>query len=160
MIVVSDTSPIRALAHLDHLPLLEKLFHEVLIPPAVSEELERPKSTLPPLSLVAHGFIIVRAPTDEALLDRLRQELDLGEAEAITLAIEVKAGTILVDESAGRAVAVREGITTMGAIGVLLRAKRAHMIPAVRPLLQRLEHELNFFMSQPLLEQALRSVGE
>ena len=46
MIVISDTSPIRALAHLDQLQLLYRIFQEVLIPPAVADELERPMMLL------------------------------------------------------------------------------------------------------------------
>jgi predicted nucleic acid-binding protein len=36
-LVVSDTSPIRALDHLNLLPLLKSLFDEVVIPPAAAE---------------------------------------------------------------------------------------------------------------------------
>ena len=39
-IVVSDTSPIRALAHVGHLDLLGAIYGEVLIPPAVADELQ------------------------------------------------------------------------------------------------------------------------
>ena len=39
-IVVSDTSPIRALAHLDLLGILPELFGEVLVPSAVASELQ------------------------------------------------------------------------------------------------------------------------
>jgi predicted nucleic acid-binding protein len=35
-LVVSDTSPIRALSHLQRLDLLSRLFDVILIPPAVS----------------------------------------------------------------------------------------------------------------------------
>ena len=42
MIVVSDTSPIRALVFLEHLSVLEKLFGTVVIPPAVGHELAHP----------------------------------------------------------------------------------------------------------------------
>ena len=54
MIVVSDTSPVRALAHLDQLDLLRRLFEQVLIPPAVADELERPKSKLAPVPLESY----------------------------------------------------------------------------------------------------------
>ena len=46
-LVVSDTSPIRALAHLGRLDVLASLFDEVLIPPAVARELEFPRSGNP-----------------------------------------------------------------------------------------------------------------
>ncbi len=42
MIVVSDTSPIRALAFIEHLTVLQKLFGTVVIPPAVVNELAHP----------------------------------------------------------------------------------------------------------------------
>ena len=160
MIVVSDTSPIRALAHLDQLELLRTLFQQVLVPPAVADELERPTSKLPPIALVPYRFILVRAPASQLEIDRLHAELDLGESEAIALALEVRADLLLVDERAGRAVATREGLTTLGAVGVLVRAKRAGLLPAVRPLIERLENELNFFMSASLRKDALKSAGE
>ena len=43
MIVVSDTSPIRALAFIEHLTVLQKLFGTVVIPPAVVNELAHPR---------------------------------------------------------------------------------------------------------------------
>jgi predicted nucleic acid-binding protein len=35
ILVVSDTSPVRALNHIGHIALLSKLFGEVVVPPAV-----------------------------------------------------------------------------------------------------------------------------
>lgn len=52
--VVSDTSPIRALDHLELTLLLKHLYGEVLIPPGVVEEPRDPNSALPPWS--GRGF--------------------------------------------------------------------------------------------------------
>ena len=41
-VVVSDTSPIRALKHLKLTSLLTQLFGEVLVPPGVADELRNP----------------------------------------------------------------------------------------------------------------------
>ena len=41
-VVVSDTSPLRALAHLGYMDWLETLFHRVLLPPTVVFELAHP----------------------------------------------------------------------------------------------------------------------
>jgi predicted nucleic acid-binding protein len=38
--VVADASPLIALAQVDQLPLLEQLFGEILVPPAVAREVE------------------------------------------------------------------------------------------------------------------------
>src|ERR1039458_4387933 len=48
LIVVSDTSPVLNLARIGRLDLLALLYHQVLIPSAVYEELMRSKSDLPP----------------------------------------------------------------------------------------------------------------
>jgi predicted nucleic acid-binding protein len=42
--IVSDTSPIRSLAYLDQLHLLQLIYGEVTIPPAVARELETGRS--------------------------------------------------------------------------------------------------------------------
>ena len=35
-VVISDTSPLRALAHLGHMEWLQELFHQIRLPPAVA----------------------------------------------------------------------------------------------------------------------------
>lgn len=160
MIVVSDTSPVRALAHLQLLTLLEELFDEVFIPPAVLDELERPKSMLPPLSIAPYSFIRLRGAQPGTLLSRLRGEVDAGEAEAIALAIEIGAASLLIDDLQGRRVAEREGVKATGTLGVLIDAKRRRLVPAIAPLIDRLEKELRFFVAGPVRMTALREAGE
>ncbi len=123
-IVVSDTSPIRALSQLNCLTLLSDLFGNVLVPPAVIAELERPRSRLPPLSIQGLPFIRVQAPHDRTVVNELLITLDPGEAEAIALALEVHADLVLVDEAAAREVTSRRGLVALGVLGVLLRQSR------------------------------------
>src|SRR5512139_365238 len=103
MLVVSDTSCVSNLLTVGQASLLPRLFGEVLIPPAVERELRRFHSDLP-------EFLKRVTPIDQARVSRLRQELDEGEAEAICLACQVRADRLLIDESVGRAVALREGL--------------------------------------------------
>jgi predicted nucleic acid-binding protein len=158
-IVVSDTSPVRALAHLGLTHLLGALFDRVLIPPAVLAELSRVGIDLsapsgPP------PWLEVRAPADAQGVADLLRELDRGESEAITLAIEVGSTELLIDESDGRQVARRMGLEPVGVIGLLIRAKaRGHPV-VVLPLLDRLQSELNFFISAALRAEAGRLSGE
>lgn len=100
MIVVSDTSCISNLLSVGQESLLVRLFGEVLMPPAVEQELLRFHTSLP-------AFLKRAVPTDQEKLSRLCQELDPGEAEAICLASELKADRLLIDESVGRRVALR-----------------------------------------------------
>lgn len=159
-IVVSDTSPIRALAHLGYMDLLHALFGEVLVPPAVATELEKPRSRFQAISL--HGLIFVRiqAPQNRKAVAELQTTLGPGEAEALVLAVEVHADAILIDESAGRAAALRRGLAPLGVLGILLRAKEQGLVDLLRPLLDRLQNELGFFVSPELRSAVLKQAGE
>ena len=158
-IVVSDTSPVRALAHLGLVDLLGALFDRVFIPPALVSELARVGVDLSnPTGLPA--WLEVRAPADVRRVTDLLLELDRGESEAITLAIEVGSTELLIDEADGRQVARRMGLAPVGVIGLLIRAKARGHLAAVLPLLDRLQTELNFFISAVLRAEAARLAGE
>jgi predicted nucleic acid-binding protein len=160
-IVVSDTSPIRALAHLGVLDLLRDLFGEVLVPPAVVMELLQPRRpVMPVVDVVQLPFVRVQAPHDQAQVQQFLQTLDLGESEALALALEVQATTILIDESTGRAVVEQLGLEPLGALGILVRGKRRGLVSAVRPLMERLENELKFFVSAQVRSEVLQLAGE
>jgi predicted nucleic acid-binding protein len=70
-IVVSDTSPLRALAHLGLLDLLGTMFGEVYVPPGVIAELQIPRRRFPSLDLSAVTSIRVQAPADSELVTEL-----------------------------------------------------------------------------------------
>ena len=108
----------------------------------------------------AYAHLKVRAPLDAVRVADLRKQLDVGEAEAVALAMELKADYLLVDELDGRAVARAMGIEVTGVIGVLGRAKRAGLVTKVRPLLDELESGLKFFIGEKLKEQVLKGFGE
>jgi len=72
LIVVSDTSPLRALAHLGKVALLEELFELIIVPPAVAAELLHPPRRFVPIDVSAIAFLEVRAPTRSASLGAVR----------------------------------------------------------------------------------------
>jgi predicted nucleic acid-binding protein len=159
-IVVSDTSPLRALAHLGLLNLLESMFGEVYVPPGVVDELKSPRRRFPSLDLSVFPSIRLQAPSDAALVAELRQRLDLGESEAIALALELQASTLLMDESSGRSEAKRRGLRVTGVLGVLRDAKLSGLVPAVAPLIDELVNGLGFFVLDALRTQILADCGE
>ena len=136
-LVVSDTSPIRALAHLNQLGLLARLFGQVLVPPAVEVELASPPAGLPKVNVRTLQGVQVRAPQNRQRVLEFMQTLDPGESEALALALEIHADALLIDEAAGRAMAQEVGLRPIGVLGILLRAKQRNLIPELRPLLDR-----------------------
>ena len=153
MIVVSDTSCISNLITVGRVELLSQLFGEVIIPPAVHTELLRYHTLVP-------SFVKLATPRDTTTVSRLSSELDLGEAEAISLARELRADRLLIDEKDGRAVALREGVPIIGVVGILVTAKQKGILNSVRALLDALDKEAGFRLSRGVRTAALRAVGE
>ncbi|MBL7038032.1 MAG: DUF3368 domain-containing protein [Pirellulaceae bacterium] len=159
-VVVSDTSPLRALDHLGHLDWLEELFDQVYLPPAVASESREPPAAFRPLDVNRYPFLHVLAPENAARVTELLSVLDAGEAEAMALAEELPANVILIDEQTGREVARRLGFSVQGSLGMLVEAKRRGWCSTIQPLLDRLQVELRFFVSPALRETILRRAGE
>ena len=126
MIVVSDSSPLIALADVGQLRLLHELFSTVLIPEAVYQEIVVQGAGRTGAEAVqAAAWIEQRSVANTGLADVLKLELDEGEAEAIALALESGADLVLLDERRGRQRAARLGLRVTGVLGVLLEAKQA-----------------------------------
>lgn len=158
-LVVSDTSPIRALSHLGLVHLLPAMYGVVWVPPAVVRELANPRGAFPSIDAAGIG-LLVRAPTDAARVAALARDLDPGESEAIALAIETGADLLLVDEYEGREIATELGLRIKGVLGVLVDARAAGHVAKVRPLIDRLRTEINFHVRRGIRDQILESAGE
>ncbi|HEY9661299.1 MAG TPA: DUF3368 domain-containing protein [Allocoleopsis sp.] len=120
MIIVSDISPINNLAAINHLHLLNQLYGTVFIPEAVYRELTDPNFPVAGATEVqTFDWIHTDTVSNRTLVEALSNELDIGEAEAITLAIEIQADQVLIDERRGRLVASRLNLRYTGILGIL-----------------------------------------
>jgi uncharacterized protein len=145
--VVADSTCLIGLERIEHLDILPALFEPILIPPAVQQEFG-----------IVLPWLQVEVPTDPGMVVALKMLVDRGEAEAITLAYQRKLQIILDDRQA-RSVARNMGISFIGTVGILVRAKQAALIPALKPLLDELE--LNgFYLNEALKAEAIHIVGE
>ncbi|MBI1801196.1 MAG: DUF3368 domain-containing protein [Chloroflexi bacterium] len=107
MTVVSNTSPIINLARISQLDLLRRIYSELLIPEAVWQEIVVHGAGQPGADETRQAtWIHMRAVSNRALVQSLRQELDAGETEAIALALEVGAEALVMDERLGRFIAL------------------------------------------------------
>ncbi len=161
MIIVSDTSSINNLAAINHLHLLQQLYGTVLIPEAVYRELIDPNFPVAGATEVQTFIWIQTRPVqDRILVEALSNELDIGEAEAIALTVEMKADQVLIDERRGRMVAARLNISYTGILGILVEAKSQRLISAVKPLLDALINQAGFWVAEPLYKRVLQLVDE
>lgn len=99
-------------------------------------------------------------PTNLVLLEILFESLDEGEAHAITLATELSAKLVLIDERKGWRAAQSLRLQPVGLLGVLIEAKKSNLIPAVQPLLDELILVAGFWIGEALYQKVLASVGE
>ena len=156
--VVSDTSVINYLAAVEQTELLHIQFGKIYVPPAVWRELHA-RPNLPgiaPAGLAQKsGWLVVQEPKPGQMLNQLRADLDLGEAEAIALAYELKPAIVLLDESDGRREARSLGLTIIGTIGILAAARQAGHLKKLKPLLHRLMHDHRFRLSHALYDQLI-----
>lgn len=156
--VVSNTTPIIALAQVEQLPLLQRLYGTVFIPPAVKAEILVGGQRKGAKELRQADYIKTIPLQDPRRADLLN-DLDRGEAEAIVLAMEQNADLLIMDERLGRQHATRMGINLTGSVGVLVKAKQIGHIPAIKPLLHKLTQS-GIHLSPILINQALHLAGE
>lgn len=163
MIVVSDTSPISNLILVDHIHLLPQLFGTIIIPEAVYQELLANGSNHPITETIqAIDWLEVRSVSDQQQVEVLERDrnLDLGEANAIVLALELQATQLLIDERLGRLEAKRQGLRITGILGILLAARNKALLPEVRPVMDVLIQQANFRINPQLYNEVLRLAGE
>lgn len=152
MIVVSDTSPLCYLLLIDLIEVLPQLFGRVIIPEKVRNELLSPAAP----QVVSKW---ISQPPDwlevQIILDRINpalNQLDLGEQEAITLALELKADLILLDDLAARRIATQLQVNIVGVLGILVSAAEKGLID-VTAAIERLQQTT--FRASPKLIQSL-----
>lgn len=161
MIVVADTSVILNLCFLGHETLLPALFGTVHAPPEVEAEFLRlATEDIRFMGLAFPDFILRTAPKTTTHAWANSPVLHGGEIAALSLALELHADLVLMDEAEGRAAATALKLTTMGLLGILIQARQRSLIPAVSPILDRLEHEARFWMAPSLRADILRIAGE
>jgi predicted nucleic acid-binding protein len=85
--------------------------------------------------------------------------LDAGERAVLTLALAIPGSVAIIDDLPARRVAESFGVNVTGTLHVIVVAKQRGLVPAVRPLLERLQ-DLGFRMSADLRNRILTSADE
>ena len=145
--VVSDSTCLIGLERVGRLDILPTLFDSVMIPPEVEREFGG-----------KFAWLKVEHLTNIRLVAALQMVVDAGEAEAIALASEKKC-LLITDDKQARSAAKRLGVTVIGTVGVLIRAKQNKIITGIKPILDAFDAN-DFRISRALREEALKIAGE
>jgi uncharacterized protein len=157
MLVVADSSSLVALAAAGSLNLLDELFDVVRIPPAVEAELlvpGKPHTRL--LQEFSRGKVL---PVSLSQFVIVAPGLGAGEVEAMALYKALSADQLLIDDDRARKVARLNQIQVVGSMGVLLLAKHAGLVPAIKPLITTMQ-SAGIHLSARLVLDALRLANE
>jgi len=157
--VICNTSPLQYLHQIGQLSILPALVGSIIVPPSVLVELdtgiEKGLDLPQPKNL---KWIRIRAPIsapDASLIT----DLGPGESQVLMLALEISGSVALMDDALARRVATANGILIKGTLGLLLDAKRAGHLTAVKPSVDRLQ-ELGFRLASKTRQAVLKIAGE
>jgi predicted nucleic acid-binding protein len=124
-VIISNTTPINYLILIDQINVLRHLYAHVMIPQAVFGELQDEGTPGKVKAWVASHPEWLEVRTVSAPLDPMLASLDVGEREAISLAKEIQADALIIDEPDGREAAKRQGLRVIGTLRVLYDAAEA-----------------------------------
>ncbi|WGV28286.1 DUF3368 domain-containing protein [Halotia branconii] len=128
MIVVCDTSPLCYLILIDCVEILPQLLGRITIPNAVCTELLAEGSYIKVQNWIAQPPSWLEIQTNTPLLPNLSSKLGIGEQETISLAVQLNAALIILDDMDARQAAIAQGLNVTGLLGVLYRAGTRNII--------------------------------
>ena len=152
--IIGDSSALVALAVVNQLELLEKLYDNLYIPQAVFDEVTQIGK---PQSNKLRQFL--QSKVKQVALTLTQLGLGLGELEAITLYKKLDADVLLIDDNRAKKYASLNGVKVIGSLGILVKAKEKGHIERVKPFLDEIQKS-EVYISKKLIEKVLEICGE
>lgn len=160
---VSNSSPLLYLATLGDLHFLPDLFGAITIPTAVWRETVidgRGKPGAVEIEQARGRWLSVEPVLARELVDALTgADLEIGEAEAIALAVHLSLATVFMDDERGVQQARVQGLTVVRTPALFIAAKRRGWIDKVRPKLDQLR-DAGFRLRESHYTMILEDAGE
>jgi predicted nucleic acid-binding protein len=151
-----------ALSILDWLDLPRHFFAPIIVPEAVVSEATgrgfARRGAREIASAIEKGWMQVASAVGRELVALLSDDLGIGEAEAIVLAVERKA-VLLIDDPLGRRRAKQMAVRITGTLGLLALAKHSGRIPEVSSWVLKLQRG-GYHLGGRLVEKFLADMGE
>lgn len=128
MLIVADSSALIALAVCDGLDLILQVYDDLKIPEAVYTEIVAPEK---PHSDALGALLAERVVKVDVRWVVTAGGLGRGEIEAMALYKQLSANALLIDDHRARVIAEHNQIECIGALGLLLVAKRREKISSL-----------------------------
>ncbi len=159
--IVSNTTPISNLLHVDKISVLSELFGAVYIPEAVANEVNVVFSSYEEWQeSVERKQIIIQPISNSIFVRQLVPLIHQGEAEAICLSLEKKAKLCLIDDKDARTIAQLHDLPVTGTLGILLKAKKTGLISSIKQLIDKLRDEHHFWIREDMYQKVLHIAKE
>lgn len=152
ILIVADTGPINYLIQIGHVELLSQLVEKTVLPASVQAELLHEAAPAVVRAWAARPPAWVEIRAAEQIISA--KDISPADREAISLAKELNASVLLMDDSQARRCAARLGVVTMGTVG-LLEAAAARDLISLRAALEKLR-ATSCFLAEELIENALQ----
>ena len=156
---VVDASPLILLGKIGRIDLLPRLCPELVVPGAVVEELDRgPSADAARRWVHEAGSRFVQAVADLSP-QVVAWDLGLGETEVLSLCHGQADREAVLDDRLARNCAAALGVAVRGTFAVVVLAKKAGLIQAVRPFIAQLVEE-GIRVDPSVIARALSLAGE
>lgn len=157
---VVDAGPLIFLAKLGRLNLLEAASDEIYVPAGVILEIEAKSDGASSIIVeTTKTWLRIQKAANRDAVNLLSASMDLGEAEVISLAVELDADKVLLDDLDARRYAHRVGLSAIGTIGLLLAARLRGEIISLKDEIYQLQQH-GFWVSESLVINVLKEAGE
>ena len=104
------------------------------------------------------GWIHIRSPSAKNFPPS-PVDLGVGEAQVIALGLELEGSLLVLDDRLARRMAQVNGLPVTGTLGILLRAKEAGFLTAIRPTLEQLQ-KTTMWLPEELVHLVLAEAKE
>ena len=156
ILIVADTGPVNYLIQIGCIGVLAQMAEKTVLPKSVQAELLHPAAPDVVQAWAAAPPAWVEIRTALRLIEA--KDMSTADREAISLAQEMAASVLLMDDHLARRSATSRGVVTMGTVG-LLEAAAARDLVKLPGALERLRGT-SCYLSDELMENALQRDAE
>lgn len=161
MKAVSNSGPILHIREIDSLKVF-KIFKAVYIPEEVYDEVSKNKPTKDAVKKLKNMEVLTLNSKYKDMAKMFSEEfyLDLGETEAIALAMQEKINLFVTDDLEARTIAKKYDIEVHGSVGILLRAFKEKVLTKQEAIkkVHALYEKSSLFITKDLINHIIKEI--